>query len=280
MRLATGCASFGAPPAPSAPVAPDFLGERGPRAQLLLLGTFHFQDAGRDAYKPRFFVDVLSPERQREIEDVVDRLAHFRPTKVAVEQMPDQQARLDSLYQAYRAGRFQLRANEVFQIGFRLAAWMGHDRVYAVDADGRMYEPLRTQEEWDAGTCDLPPEDTTWAARYRALYRFADSLKTVQPLRDHLVYLNSAARVSQSHGHYLVDHFGRSRGDDLFGPDWLTRWYNRNLRIFHHLRQITSGPEDRVLFVVGSGHLPILRHAAQSSPEYRLVEVAKVLGGG
>jgi len=48
-----------------------------PPATILLLGTFHFDDAGLDAYKPEHRMDVLSPERQREIEEVVRCLTRF-----------------------------------------------------------------------------------------------------------------------------------------------------------------------------------------------------------
>lgn len=66
--------------AESEPVIPAELGFGGPRAQLLVLGTFHFKDAGLDGYKPKLDVDILSAERQQEIADVLDRLAAFAPT--------------------------------------------------------------------------------------------------------------------------------------------------------------------------------------------------------
>src|SRR5919107_284495 len=82
---------------------------------ILLLGTFHFRDRGLDAYRPRYAVDVLNPERQRELEDVVARLTDFRPTKVAVERHALWQPQLDAEYAAYRGGTFVLPADEVYQ---------------------------------------------------------------------------------------------------------------------------------------------------------------------
>jgi hypothetical protein len=115
----------------------DFLGEKAPRAQVLLLGTFHFRDANVDAYEPKHAVNIMSAIRQREVEDLVDRLARFAPTKVAVEARAERQPQLDSLYREYRAGKWELAENEIYQIGFRLAKRMGHARVYAVDAPPR-----------------------------------------------------------------------------------------------------------------------------------------------
>ena len=34
---------------------------------------------------------------------------------------------------------------------------------------------------------------------------------------------------------------------------------------------------ERIVLIIGTGHVPILRHAIQASPEYELIEVAEVL---
>ena len=52
-----------------------------------LLGTFHFSDAGLDDYKPKHDVDILSEKRQAELAEVLEALAAYRPTKIAVEWM-------------------------------------------------------------------------------------------------------------------------------------------------------------------------------------------------
>jgi Family of unknown function (DUF5694) len=40
---------------------------------------------------------------------------------------------------------------------------------------------------------------------------------------------------------------------------------------------MTAGSADRILLIIGAGHLPILRFLAQSSPEYRLTEPVEFL---
>ena len=133
-----GCVPSARHEVPPATV-PDFLGNQSPKAELLFLGVFHFADAGLDGYKPRFSIDFNSPERHRQVEEVVDRLAQFRPTKIAVEWPVKDQPRADSLYRAYVAGTYTLGTNEVYQLGFRLAKKLHHERVYLIDAPGRSY---------------------------------------------------------------------------------------------------------------------------------------------
>ena len=86
------------------------------KPQLMLLGTFHFKDQGLDGYKPKFSVDILSEKRQKEVEALVDEIAKFKPTKIAIEWKKDKDQRItDSLYNEYLAGRYKLRENEIFQ---------------------------------------------------------------------------------------------------------------------------------------------------------------------
>ena len=264
-------------------------------AAVLLLGTFHFQDRGLDAYRPRFAVDVLAPERQRELGEIADRLAAFRPTKVAVERHALWQAQLDAEYTAYREGAFVLPPDEVYQLGFRLAGRCGHPRVYAVNAWDRHYDPLGDLDAYARAHGEAamfaafhdrpsPVEEwarahgqthllTEWEADVQARGARGDRSKTEAPLRETLLRANAADALRRSHGTYLVGPFKVGAAGAYPGPDQVTAWYNRNLRIFANLQRITERPDERLLLVIGAGHVPILRHCVQASPDYELAEV-------
>jgi hypothetical protein len=262
---------------------PDFLDATAPKAELLFLGVFHFDDKGLDTYKPKFKLDVLSSERQREIEEVVEQLAAFRPTVVAVEALPSEQARLDSAYASYQSGDHRLGTNEIYQLGFRLAKRAHLQRVTAADAESRSY---MTEAEAMARVKSLglnidsvmrAIQSDPWSLRYQRLYAYDDSIKTVRPLAEHLRYINSAERLRLAHGAYVVGSFKLGPNADYLGVDDATQWYNRNLRIFSNLQSMSSGPSDRIVVIIGAGHVPILRFLAQSSPEFRLREPAEFL---
>ncbi len=251
-----------------------------PPVKLLIVGTFHFSDPGLDSYRPKHDVDVLSPKRQSELAGLLERLASFRPNKIAVEWPYSKQASLDQRYTAYRTGSLELSPDEIDQIAFRLAARLGHARLYAVDAKRRFYEPwidpdeyaiAHGQEDWLApGVWDL----------YERQHTFEDALKTRQTLIEHLLYLNTEERALRSHGQYLIGNFAVGSGEDYPGVDSKTAWYNRNLKIFANIQRTADLEGDRILLLIGSGHLAILRHAAQASPQFELVDVAEVLGSG
>jgi hypothetical protein len=104
-------------------------------ANLLILGTYHFANPGLDAVQTQV-ADVLSEEKQREITAVLTTLASFQPSKIAVETAYDKAESLNQLYTAYRGGSHELTRNEVQQLGFRLAAQLNHDQIYAIDHPG------------------------------------------------------------------------------------------------------------------------------------------------
>ena len=282
---AHGCASgiIGTAPPPAATV-PDFLGADSPKPEILFLGVFHFADAGLDAYKPKFSLDIRAPERQAQLAGLVDDLARFRPTRVAVEWPLRSQRRLDSLYTEYLADRYKPGVNEIFQIGFRLARQLGHQRIYAIDAQGRSYFASDSAERLEARRAGLNIDsimptlaNDPWDARFKQLYANDDSLKTVRTLRQTLLYINSPERLRIGHGHYMTGFYKVDRDTSYVGVDDATRWYNRNLRIFNNLQRLADSPADRVLVIIGAGHLPILKFVAGASPEYRLREPSEFL---
>jgi hypothetical protein len=270
----------------------------------MLLGTFHFQDAGLDVRKPQFDVDILSDRRQREVAELLDRLAPFRPTLIAVEARPERQQAMDQDYHQFIQGEFKLSGWETHQLGFRLARRLGLDRVHSVDAWGRYYDPPLDLERYARGrtTRELgeylsekfdfdPWRDlaayarereqehllTEWEDHFRQRYERGDREKAQRSLRETLLGLNSEETLLLNHGEYLVNHFKVGTGNNYLGADLVTAWYSRNLRIFANLQRIT-GPGDRLLLIIGAGHVPILRHCAQASPEYEFIEVYEYLG--
>lgn len=271
-------------------------------AQVLLLGTFHFADRGLDAYQPKSVFDPVA--RQEEIQDVITCLEAYHPTKIAVERHAGEKARLEKEYRAYTEKTFQLPADEIYQLGFQLANRLGHKRLYGVNAWERYYEPpldiekladSRSASELNTYISDHHPdfrpyEDladyaekhgqthflTEWDAHYHAEYAQEDRERLELTLRSILRRANDAEHILRGHGSYLVGPIKIGLGRDYPGVDYLTRWYNRNLRIFANLQRITK-TGDRLMLIIGGGHVPILRHCIESSPEYDLVEVSAYL---
>ncbi len=244
-------------PAPRPPAAPT-AAKAG--AQVMIVGSYHFHNPGRDVVKADLD-DHLRPERQAQIEVVVGKLAAFRPTRILVEAVD--QAKLD---ERYRSGD-PLSANEIEQLGFRLARRSGLPGVVAIDVRlGMDFDRLLAAANASG--------DRTFLAAFEAANRQIElesaGLKQ-RTVLENLRALNDPAYVARDRDLYLqiarVKH-----GDDFAGADVLAAWYQRNFRIFANLAAAVTSPDDRVLVLYGAGHVPLLRELVAASTTMVLVE--------
>ena len=147
-RLALTCAStLLAAGFVAAQVAPSRLPadrlDGPPLAEVLVLGNYHMGNPGRDIFNMKAD-DVLAPKRQAEIRELLDVLARFRPTKIALE-ASSSHAKIQ-LYQDYLAGKYELGRDERDQIGFRLGKELNLPKIYGIDADGEF--PFPTVQDY------------------------------------------------------------------------------------------------------------------------------------
>lgn len=239
-------------------------------AHVLVLGTYHFANPGLDVVQAEV-TDVLSAPKQAEIRAVVEGLARFQPTRIAVESVPAAGPRLDSLYDAFRSGRHELSRDETEQLGFRIAAMLDHSRVYPIDHRGDF--PFDAVMEY-AKAHD--PDFVTFANE--EIGRIAAEKNRQQrenTIGEILRLSNDPEKLARDHGTYL--RFAEvGAGDSFVGAELLSKWYERNIHIFANLRRVAK-PGERILVIVGSGHAPILRELITYHPELRLVNTLEYL---
>jgi hypothetical protein len=241
------------------------------KPQVLVLGTYHLANPGRDYVNPEVD-DVLSPRRQREIADLVERLEAFRPTKIAVEVPVSMDSALNARYAAYVAGRDTLRRSEVDQIGFRLARRLGHPRVYPIDH--RLDLAFEETIAW-AATNGLTEIVERIQMETRKLLDDAQRTLRGGTLAEILLDANSP-RADSLHGLYLVAaQIGRDTAYP--GAEMVADWYERNLKIFVNIARLVESPDERILVIIGSGHGTLLRQFVREHPDMELVPLDDVL---
>src|SRR4051794_18084516 len=244
-----------------------------PRAEVLVLGVYHFANPGHDIFNMAAD-DVLAPGRQKEVAEVAEVLKKFKPTKIAVEN--DSQKKLNERYAQYLAGQYVLTANEIDQIGLRLAKELGHPSIYAVDADGDF--PFQRVVNFAKSKGQSAALDAHMADIGAMVKAQGDYLKSHTVLQT-LLYMNADAKVAQDVGfYYLEAHYGEP--GDYAGPDLLAEWYRRNVRIFNNVTKLVASPDDRILVIFGAGHLGWLRQAFGSDPTLRLRKLEEFAAAG
>lgn len=237
--------------------------------KLLILASPHLANPGRD-YVNAVIDDVLAPQRQQEIAEIVHRLAAFRPTKVAVEELVEKEDELNEDYGRYLAGSFSLRRSEVHQIGFRLAKELGHPQVYAVDWMEDPPAGLDVDFEKFAREHGQEGLFLKALAEARAEAKQEEAVLAQAGLLELYRWMNREENLRASHRlYFLLARIGAA--SRYPGANWVGEWYRRNLKIFVNIVRITE-EGDRILLVIGAGHAWLLRQFAQESGFYELVD--------
>ncbi|WP_439025897.1 DUF5694 domain-containing protein [Haloarchaeobius sp. DT45] len=266
--------------------------------EVLLLGTYHMDNPGLDVVNVEAD-DVLAPDRQRELRALADQLAEWGPDRVAVERPHDRQNEVDSLYDDYRTGVREYGEeasidpphparsdpstecrSEVVQVGFRLADRLGHECVHAVDCPGQ----LGTRSDADDETVDLGELTQRAMAELDVplpdldvMQRESDEHLHESTIPEHLHWLNHEDRLHQNHDlMFAAAMAGTDRR--YLGSELLGAWYERNLRMVENVWRATEDGDDRVLVLVGSGHVHVLRHLFDEMPMFCPVSPLPVLG--
>jgi hypothetical protein len=224
---------------------------------------------GRDIFNMKAD-DVLAPKRQTEIQELIEVLKKFNPTKIAVERSVGDQ-RVANDYADYLAGKHELTRNEIEQIGFRLAKELGHKNVHAVDADGDFpFQRIVNFAKASGRSKELDSIKSEFAAIVKAQGEYLAS----RTILETLLYMNADEKIAKEVGLYFLQaHFGEP--GDWAGADLNADWFRRNMRIFSNIVQIVSSPNERVLVIYGAGHLGWLHYTFGNDPNFRLRKLAE-----
>jgi hypothetical protein len=261
----------------------DILVGNARQPQVLLIGTFHFQYFNLDVVKTAADkqVNILSPEKQKEVQELVNYIAQFKPTKIIIEGESGDTT-WNNRYKKYLNGKKILGENEIEQLAFRLAKQFKLDTLYGADA-GAIYYDLFDSKDSVALRPTLLNIFSGWGddykykcgkeicRRYDSLQKYEESLNLKSTLLNYFKYLNSDKSLARNYGSYFNgDYFeqGDTRGADALAMDW----YNRNLRIYRNIQKATASPKDRILVLFGQGHVAILKQLFESDPVYKLVK--------
>ena len=259
---------------------------------IMILGSGHLANPGADAYNFKMD-DVLAPKRQRELEQLVVQLKEFRPTKVALEVDERFEPEINANYQGYLKGAYELQRGEWDQIGFRLAKQMGHPKLYGVD-----YWPEQNPflpEDLDSDLMDsdkfarahnqehlLSSVEDYYADADVEFQEEEDGRVWIVPLKyesiiDMYIRGNEPERLRAEHQLYLRGaRIGL--GDQYPGANWLSHyWYDRNLKIFVNLTRITESTDDRILLIIGGGHVYLVQQFLEDSGDYIIESPIKYL---
>jgi hypothetical protein len=252
------------------------------KVPVMVLGTYHMANPGHDTVNMKAD-SPMSPRRQKEIAELLDRLARFAPTKVAVESARTSKT-VPNEYAKYLAGEYQLTDNEIDQVGYALGKKLGLKKIHPVDFDmwtsgvqpSELHQP---KPKPSSAKPAAPEEDSPLIKEVKAVVKKDEELLKTSTVSDYLAHLNAPERARLNYQWDVESNLAPGDGYYLYEKtDLATGWYKRNLRIVTNVIDITE-PSDRVLVIFGSGHKKILSDVFAEHPTYCLVDTVKYLKG-
>ncbi|GGY42504.1 DUF5694 domain-containing protein [Parvularcula lutaonensis] len=264
--LLTACASTGHGEGPhEAPI------------EVMVIGSWHMQSTDSnviDVDGP----DVLTAERQAELEALIDRLERFAPTVVAVEESTDEPGFIDDGYSRFSPDMLLANPTEELQIGYRLARRMGHDEVYGIDEQPGAGEP----DYFPFGKLMAHMAETGEAEALQAtLAEMETRIEATMASFEEMTIGEALAETNRgllSSADLYYDMLRYDQGESQPAAELYAYYMMRNAKIFSKLLDVTE-PGDRVVVVYGAGHKHFLELLAENMPGVERVDPMPYLEG-
>ena len=245
------------------------------KTKVLLLGTFHFDNPGLDVAKFEN-ANVLTEKRQQEILEVVKLLKDFKPDQIFIEASPSRQVYYDSVVNIYKNGNYKLSANEIDQLGLRLAKELNHPTLHAVDYREASFpfdslvKVMTAAKQYDLLTFMKTTIDSIETSHN-------NQLKTLT-IKEMLIASNTAADKYFSVGMYF-QFLKAGEKENHVGSYLASEWWRRNMIIYENILKRLAGNEKSILVIFGSAHTALLHEFMKYNPNFEIVDIVTVLSG-
>jgi Family of unknown function (DUF5694) len=211
------------------------------KKEIILVGTFHFE---QDA--------ELIKRKENEIKELVNYLAGFKPTGIALEWEKTED---DELNKEYKNSNGNYSIDEIQQVGFRLAEKLKHEKVYAVNWTGHL-----TQDDINNLNNEIRNSYPDLLNTMMTLIEKAAVISSDSELINSFRELNDKRSVKDFEKMYLSFVDVKDGRGEMLGFTFLNKWMERELMICKNIVETsTSNSEERILLIIGSDHLWMLR---------------------
>ncbi len=160
-----------------------------------------------------------------------------------------------------------------------MAKELGLKGVSCVDTRPSQTEVNTTIEDWE-----LYAEKRNELAKFQAYDEpnnqtnsYIDALRSEMTIEEYLLFLNNKKTKLRYKQFFLTGLVNLGAGDTYLGADLTGYWYRRNTRIFANIKNLIETNEEKILVIYGNSHTWILEELFDASPEFRVINIEKIL---
>ncbi len=247
--------------------------------KVLLVGTSHwnnYQTGGLDVAQTNE-IDILSKKYQAELDEIVEKIKKFNPTKVFVERPVSYQPKLDSVYHLYKTSDWGKKSrNEIVQLGFKVAKNLNHDRVYGIDYRETSFPYDSLMRVMKAAHQEsLITEFENEIKAYEKEYNEMVHIKT--SLKDILLFLNDKEHRKDDLGWYINQATQAGDINNHVGAFLGSEWVKRNIYCYSIMQKYTTPEDERIMVIMGASHIAVFENLIAYNPLWEAVELKDIL---
>lgn len=253
--------------------------------EVLLIGTFHFNNPGADIAKTDKF-DVLSENSQKELENISNQIKNYSPDKIFVEWDYDDNITLNSLFSLYIDNEYFdfvdknypkstfYKENEIFQLAFRAAKLSSHKKIYGIDIQTEFpFDSLLSSLE-KAKQIELKDKILK---RIKDFEQIDNENRKKYTLTKLILECNEQSNRNFDLGSYITMFNAAGENNDFTGPNLVANWYKRNLLMYSFVQKLTETNDTKIVVLLGAGHIALFKHFIDLDENFKVVELKDIL---
>ncbi|MCW2498261.1 DUF5694 domain-containing protein [Jatrophihabitans sp.] len=268
----------------------SFANAQPEKVEILLLGCDHLSQIYK---KGNPETDVFTEKRQKEIFEIVSSIKRYQPDMIMVEELPEEQNKLDSLYNLFRQNKLVLQnleggRSEIYQLAFNAGKQLNLNKIHCVNAPGGTSqsildngENIHLYKEETAALREIVKEKgrqiQNGSLSFTDYVRFLNEKETVQKTY-HLKYI-TPARITNGtfkNPDNMVDT--AFINPKYIGAELSAIFRNRDYKIYSNIvtNQLITHSK-KILLIIGQAHIGSLQSIFRDDPAYTLADTQTYL---
>lgn len=243
------------------------------KIKVLNIGVFHMgqtYDANTTEY------NEATKKSKKEIKDVCEAIAKFKPTIILVEQLPKYQKDLENAYNSYlkdvNADTGFYKNNEIQLLGFEIGRLTDVKKIYGIDH--------RLSYNYNMSDVAKKENATKFFEMAKHMKKTESSVIT-DPKKIGLKNVLKLINTKEAYNFLInanADMLMYANSKNGFeGADEAAKFYKRNIRMFANINKIPMSKKDRILIISGATHTAYFSKFMSRSMVYELEPITKYL---
>ncbi|WP_293298909.1 DUF5694 domain-containing protein [Allomuricauda sp.] len=228
------------------------------KIRVLNFGTAHLSQTS-DANSSQ--IDLNDPNEKADLKKLVEKIVEFKPTIICLELEPKNNDYIASTYLEYVKDQTKRLnySDELNSIGLEVARLSGTNRIYGIDSQTGFNYPSLVE------IANKKVADSLYISQVMNNYKRVNALKFKEQFRT----INTREYKMETFDLYNFLATQHTTGNQE-GVDEITKFYQRNLKMFSNFNDIEMTENDRVFILLGATHTAYFDIFLENSPKFQL----------